>query len=461
MKINIPRIIISGVRGKSGKTTITLGIIKGLIDKGFRVQPFKVGPDYIDPSYHTSIAGRYSRNLDSIMFTDEVILKSFGESLSGANIAVIEGVLGLYDSPDGINDVGSTAYLSKLLRAPVILIINAERINRGIQAILYGFINFDKEVAIKGVIINNVKSRRQADKILEGIRGKFSDIKILGMIPKNDDIERIMSYRHLGLIHADERIKEGDTLNKMADYIKEYIDIDSVIEIANEAREIDIPVYTEDYEKIDLKVGIIKDNIFTFYYPENLIFISKYANKVYYINSLNDPMLPDIDLLIIGGGFPEIYASNLEKNRSLMKDIRMKYDKEKIFIYAECGGLMYLTNSIIGFDGDNYSMLGLIDGYIKMTRKPVGHGYVYLKALKDNPLIKRNGIIIGHEFHYSNLFLNEKVEYAFKILRGYGVNGKYDGILKKNILALYTHIHVNHNTSIIYNLLKNSYSKKL
>jgi cobyrinic acid a,c-diamide synthase len=459
MHTNIPRILISGVKGKIGKTTITLGIIKGLKEKGLRVQPFKIGPDFIDPSYHTLIADRMSRNLDSIMFNDKTLIHSFINGSIGSDIAVVEGVLGLYDSPDGVSELGSSAQISKILKTPVILILDAERINRGLQAILQGFLSYDKDVRIRGIILNNVANQKQAEKIINGIEQRFKNIEIVGSIMRDSEIEESMSYRHLGLIHIAERWQEYERINNIAERIKKQIDFKKIIEISKECEELVCDCEEHNFPPFNIKVGIIRDNVFSFYYPENLEFFHKTTKKLYYIDSINDTTLPDIDLLIIGGGFPEIYAEQLEKNKSLRNDIKFKVEKG-LMVYSECGGLMYLTNKIRTFDGNEYHMIGLIDGSIEMIKKPVGHGYVHLKVIKNNPMSKIGTQIIGHEFHYSKLFLNERVSFAYKVTRGYGIDGSHDGIIKDNILASYTHIHVNHNPTLFYNLLKNVEQKR-
>lgn len=459
MRTNIPRIVVSSVKGKIGKTTITLGIIKGLKEKGLKVQPFKIGPDFIDPSYHTLIAGKVSRNLDSIMFNNKTLIRSFISGSIGSDIAVIEGVLGLYDSPDGISELGSSAQISKVLKAPVLLILDAERTNRGLQAILQGFLSYDKDVRIRGVILNNVANQKQAEKIINGIKQRFKNIEVVGSIMRDSEIEESMSYRHLGLIHIAERQLEYERINSIAERIKKQIDLEKIIEISKESEELACDCEENSFQLFNIKVGIIRDNVFSFYYPENLEFFHKTVKKLYYIDSIKDTTLPDIDLLIIGGGFPEVYAEQLEKNKSLRYDIKFKVEKG-LMVYAECGGLMYLTNKIRTFDGNEYHMIGLIDGSIEMTRKPIGHGYVYLKVIKDNPMSKIGTEIIGHEFHYSKLSLNEKVDFMYKVARGYGIDGYHDGIIKDNILASYTHIHINHNPTLFYNLLKNAEKNK-
>ncbi|MEM1584191.1 MAG: cobyrinate a,c-diamide synthase [Nitrososphaerota archaeon] len=452
--MNKPRIIISGVSGKIGKTVATSAIISLLAERGYRVQPFKVGPDFIDPSYHNIFSSRPSRNLDAVMFRKEAIINSFCRAMRNSDIGVIEGVLGLYDSVDGVTERGSTAELSKILKAPVVLIVDAERINRGLLAIVKGFLEFDRSVKIGGIIVNNVANERQGEKIVKAFREKFNGLEIVGVIHRSDIIKSKMGYRHLGLVPTSERVGEIKEIIQAIKSVGQQIDVDKIVEIASNVDEICPASFEELYPmtRCSIRIGVIRDKIFSFYYPENIEYFETVADRVYYIDSVNDSSLPDIDLLYIGGGFPEVYASLLEKNKPLKKDIKKKYEGG-LKIYAECGGLIYLSERVIAFDGGEYMMAGLIDGYVEMYRRPVGHGYVYLSTIKDNPLTSLNQSLVGHEFHHSRLVLKEDVDFAFKVERGYGVDGIHDGVMKENLLAMYTHIHVLHNAEVFRKLM--------
>jgi cobyrinic acid a,c-diamide synthase len=451
--MNKPRIIISGVSGKIGKTLITSAIISLLRERGYRVQPFKVGPDFIDPSYHNIFSDVSSRNLDSIMFNRETIIKSFCKIMKDADICVIEGVFGLYDSVDGVSERGSTAEISKILKAPVILIVDAERINRGLLALVKGFVEFDRKVKLAGIIVNKVAHEKQREKIVSAFRENFKELEIIGLIYRDSLIEEKMKYRHLGLIPISERTDEIEEIKQAIGKVGRQIDIDKLIELASNVEEICPPESEETgfVVRRSIKVGVIRDNIFSFYYPENIEFFEATCDKVYNIDSTRDSSLPEVDLLYIGGGFPEVYAEMLEKNKPLKNDIKKKYDKG-LKIYAECGGLIYLSSNVRTFNGEEYEMVGLIDGYIEMGRRPVGHGYVYLSAIRDNPLTNFNQRLIGHEFHYSRLTLREKVDFAFRVERGYGVDGLHDGVIKENLLAMYTHLHFLHNPEVFRKL---------
>lgn len=451
--MRIPRILISAVSGKSGKTTITIALIKKLKEHGLRVQPFKIGPDFIDPSYHTFFSGTHSRNLDSVMFSKETILASFVKNSSSSDIAVIEGVFGLYDSVDGVTERGSTAEVAKILKTPVILVMNAERINRGLIPILRGFREFDRGVKIRGVIVNNIASERQREKIINAFREEFRDIEIVGTVPRSRIIEEKMKYRHLGLTPVSERGREMSEVEEAIEFVGEHIEVDRIIEISREVEDLPEVELESPKVKVNVKVGVMMDDVFSFYYPENIEYIQNTAERMVTINSLKDSKLPEIDLLYIGGGFPEVYAEALEKNKTMKKEILRNVEKG-VKIYAECGGLMYLSEKVKTFDSREYEMIGLINGSIEMFGKPIAHGYTYLEALRDNPLVDLGSEIVGHEFHYSKINLCEEVDYVFRVKRGYGVDGVHDGILKENILAMYTHLHVLHNYNMFLRMLK-------
>ncbi len=451
--MKLPRILISAPSGKSGKTSVTLGLIRALKEEGFRVQPFKVGPDFIDPSYHTFISGRTCRNLDSYMFTRNVLLWSLLRNSRDADIAVIEGFFGFYDSPDGVSERGSTAEVSKLLKTPVILVLNAERVNRGLAAIAKGLVSFDEEAPIRGVIVNNVAGERQEGKIRRIFRELAPEVELLGVVMRSETVREVMKYRHLGLIPIAERSRELEKLVEVSKRTSERLDLDRIKEIASEAPEVDFPDVREPEATFDVDVAVLMDEAFSFYYPENIEFLQRHARRVLYVDAIRDNELPEVDLLYIGGGFPEVYAPLLEENEEFRRSILREHARG-MRVYAECGGLMY-SCSRLRIDR-SYEMLGLVEAEVIMQRKPVGHGYTHLRAIRENPLCKVGKEIVGHEFHHSKLVLEEDVEFAFEMLRGYGVDGLHDGIMKENLLCNYTHLHTLHDFSLFENLLRST-----
>ena len=437
MEATVPRLIISSYKGKNGKTTVTLTLAYALMRAGYRVSMFKVGPDYIDPSYHTVITNRPSRNLDYVLMGNRVITRFYRYSLD-SDIAIIEGVSGLYDSMDGVTEVGSTAQMAKLLRAPVILVINGERINRTMRAIIRGLRIFDPSVRIVGAIVTNA-NQRQLDKLRIAVESE--GLEFLGYVPKSYDVEEVMQYRHLGLMHAG----EVDT-RQLMDVFRDasnFIDVNKVFKIAREFSE---PIEVRDYSGLNemrevtarLRVGILSGRVFTFYYPETIERISNFTSDIKFIDPEKDQELGELNLLLIGGGFPEVYGKYLEKNRSLRSEVRRFIDSGG-YLYAECGGLMYLTNSIIHND-EEYEMVGAIDATTIMHRRPMWYGYAKARVIRDSIIGNANSVLMGHEFHYSSLILHGNYDFVIKYERGAGVNG-LDGFQINNAYAHYLHIH--------------------
>jgi len=449
----LPRLMISSTRGKSGKTVISLGIMIGLKELGLKVQSFKVGPDFIDPSYHELITGVPSRNLDCVMFGRETVLRSFVKHASGAEISIIEGVFGLYDSPDGLTEYGSTAEAAKVIACPVVLVVDAERANRSLLAMIRGFRTFDTVVKIKGLILNNVGTERQTRKIEAAFRTVMPNIEVLGSVPRSLSVEDAFGYRHLGLVHTAEREGDREKVKKVARAVAEHLNLERIRDVANDTEDL-MPPEPEERARntFDVTVGVIRDKVFSFYYPENIEYLETHAKRVHYFDTSVDSDLPDLDLLYLSGGFPEVYAAQLEENIGLMESIRARHGAG-MQIYAECGGLMYLAKSLIDTEGKPHEMIGLIDGVVRMEKKPVGHGYVTLETAASNPLTQGKIQVIGHEFHHSRLILEESPTFAFNVRRGYGLDGRNEGIMKTRLLAMYTHLHVLHNPNLFDALL--------
>ncbi|GGI77477.1 cobyrinic acid a,c-diamide synthase [Vulcanisaeta souniana JCM 11219] len=437
MEATVPRLVIASYKGKNGKTTVTLALAYALIRTGYRISMFKVGPDYIDPSYHSVIINKPSRNLDYVLMGNRVITRFYRYSMD-SDIAIIEGVSGLYDSMDGVTEVGSTAQVAKLLGAPVVLVINGERINRTVRAIIRGLRIFDPSVRIVGAVITNV-NQRQLDKLRTAVENE--GLEFLGYVPKRDDVEEVMQYRHLGLMHAGE-VNTQQLMNVFRD-ASDFIDVNKVIKIAREYSE---PIEVRDYASPNeskevttkLRVGILGGRVFTFYYPETIERISNFTRDLKFIDPERDQELGELDLLLIGGGFPEVYGEDLERNRSLRYEVRRFIDSGG-YLYAECGGLMYLTNSII-HNNEEYDMVGAIDATTIMHRRPMWYGYAKARVIRDSIIGNTNTVLMGHEFHYSSLILHGNYDFVIKYERGVGVNG-FDGFQINNAYAHYLHIH--------------------
>ncbi len=429
------RIVLAGTGSAVGKTTISTGIMKALSEE-YRVQPFKAGPDYIDTSYHTLATGNNSRNLDSFFMSDGQIRTSFerGIRTSKADFGIIEGVRGLYEGISPIGDVGNTASIAKALDSPVVLIINSRSLVKSAAAIVIGFKTLDPTIKIEGVILNQVKNKRHYLKTKEAIE-TLAKTDVIGGIKRDDAIK--VEQRHLGLVPAVERENLLNYIEKWGEVIKENIDLDALIAIMKNAEK--LPEGREDTWQVKnnkkLKIGVAMDEVFNFYYTENLEALKANNACIVPFSPLKDEEIPDVDGIYFGGGYPEIFAKDLEYNHSMRKSV-FKFHEEGNPIYGECGGLMYLTKSI-----NSKEMCGIFNYQSEMTKNVQGLSYVIAETQIDNPITKEGEIFRGHEFHYSKVLINGKPEFAFKILRGKGIKGKSDGLMIKNTVASYMHTH--------------------
>jgi len=428
---------LAGTGSAVGKTTISTGIMKAL-SKEQKAQPFKVGPDYIDPTYHTLATGHISRNLDSFFMSDGQIREAFerGLKISNSKMGVIEGVRGLYEGISPIEDVGNTASIAKALNAPVILILNSRSLVKSAAAVVIGFKTLDPTIRIEGVILNLVKNRKHYLKTKEAVE-KLADTPVIGGIPRDDAIS--VEQRHLGLVPAVERESIMRNIQDWGRVMEENIDLDALIAIMKgagklpEGRE---PLFQQENKK-KVKIGIARDEVFTFYYQDNLEALEANQADLVYFSPLHDEEVPDVDGIYIGGGYPEVFGRELETNQSMRRSVK-KFHQDERPIYAECGGLMYLTRSI-----NQHQMCDVFGYNSHMTKKPQALSYVIARAAHDNIIIPEGETFHGHEFHYSKLELEgHKPKFAFEILRGRGVTDSRDGLMRKNTLASYVHTHV-------------------
>jgi cobyrinic acid a,c-diamide synthase len=430
------RLVLAGTGSAVGKTTIATGIMKALSDE-YAVQPFKVGPDYIDPTYHTLATGNYSRNLDSFFMTDGQIRQGFerGIKISDADFGIIEGVRGLYEGISATGDVGNTASIAKALDAPVVLILNSRSLVKSAAAVVLGFKALDPTINIQGVILNQVKNRKHYLKTKEAVE-ILAKTEVVGGIPRSDAIR--VEDRHLGLVPAVERENILGSINKWGEMVKDYIDLDNLISLMKDANKLPLGRESlwETQNRQKVKLGVAMDEVFTFYYRDNLDALEENQAELVYFSPFHDEELPDVDGVYIGGGYPEIFAHELECNQS-MRDSILKFHREGRPIYAECGGLMYVCRSI------NHHKMCNIFGYDSvMTKKPQALSYVISKANRKSIVADKDDIIKGHEFHYSKVDIKDgNPTFAFKILRGSGIINQQDGMMSKNTVASYIHTH--------------------
>ena len=458
MDTAIPRVVIAGDRSSAGKTTICMGLLSVLRAQGLVVQSYKVGLDYIDPGFHTLVSGRNSRNLDGFLMSQDVVKELFIRGSAGADIAVIEGVRGLYEGLNYFDDVGSTAEIAKILRCPVILVIDAGSITRSVAAIVNGYKSLDPELRIAGVILNNIGSVRHGDKAEKAVE-KYSGVEVIGKIPRQRDLG--ISMRHLGLITATEceyRVATFDSvLKKIKASVETNVDLNRLLDVAKSAPALNLPV-AKLFRPLKRECGYVKiavafDEAFNFYYQDTLDLLVQEGAELVFFSPIRDKKLPDgVDAVYIGGGFPEIYGAELSANTQMRRGIKGFYDRYGV-IYAECGGLMYLMDEleyapVQGLRGrdaehqesNSYEMCGVLRGRVKFGEKRVVN-YV-IGEFKNDCIIGRSGDRFkGHEFHHSEITLEDDVEFAYTMLRGEGIKGGMDGIITKNCLAAYAHLH--------------------
>ena len=458
----IPRIVISALRGGSGKTIVSLGLIASWQKRGMVIAPFKKGPDFIDAGWLALAAGRPCHNLDAFLMPAESILLSFTRHTLAADVAVIEGNRGLYDGID-LEGATSTSELAKLLKAPAVLVIDCTKSTRTVAAMVKGCIQFDPDVRICGVILNRIAGARH-ESILRQTVEHYCAVPVLGAIPRIK--AEAFPERHMGLVPTPEHGRADTSVQKAADMAEQYLDLERLLGIAREAPPLvanEIPPRPPlikggvlespnsrpsskggvrgFFKEAPPRIGVIRDAAFQFYYPENLEALEAAGAEIVTVSALTDQRLPSLDGLYIGGGFPETQAQALAENQGFRQDVR-RLAEDGLPVYAECGGLMYLGESLV-LDGVTYPMAGLLPVVFGFSRRPEGHGYTIFEVEKPNPYFETGIRVRGHEFHYSKVlsWKGKPENLAFRMVRGEGFDGKGDGLCYKNTLATYTHIH--------------------
>jgi len=445
MKKFFPRIIIAATQSGSGKTTITVGLIAALKNRGLNVQSYKVGPDYIDTGWHSLAGEKISHNLDSWLVGEEKLKEIFVETSSGADVSIVEGVMGLYDG--GRGGVSSTAEISKLLNAPVVLVIDAKSIGTSAAAIALGFRDFDKEINFAGVILNRLGSDSHKKIIVDALNEL--GIKVFGAIKRNDEF--FLPERHLGLVPTTEN-NSGDVIKKICAAVEEQVDVDALIALAKNSAPLKNFPNHQPLITNHLKIAVAKDEAFNFYYGAGLKELERLGAEIIFFSPLNDEHLPEkICGLIIGGGFPEMFAARLEQNKNLRAKI-FRAAQDGLPIFAECGGFMYLMNRLIDFDGKIFEMCGVIDGAATMTEKLQTVGYVEAEILRDCLIGSAGEKIHAHEFHFSTAEISD--EKIFKCRRMRTGAEYFAGAAKKNLVASYLHIHFAGSTSAAKNFIQ-------
>lgn len=437
-KLRIPRLVIAGTHSGVGKTTATLAILAALKVRGRQVQPFKVGPDFIDPSHHTAVTGRASRNLDGWMLGEAVNRGIFTRAGAEADISIIEGMMGLFDGSSPVSEVGSTAELAKQLDAPVLLIIDGSAMARSAAAMVAGYAKFDPAVRVAGVLFNRISGERHYKLLKEAVEQE-TDVIVVGYLQPDQAVA--ITDRHLGLVTA---IEQGTsaTYGQLAKAAAETVDLDRVEALARSSRELTATVAQPQMRNQGraVRIGVAYDPAFCFYYPDNLELLEAAGAELMKFSPLNDHGLPDVDMLYLGGGYPELHGPQLSGNITMRRAIK-QFAERGGTIYAECGGMMYLTQCIRDFDGTLHEMVGIFSAETVMQKSGLTLGYRMAELSQDCILGVTGTIARGHEFHYSALVPKGRLDYACVLRDAQGDSKGGDGLATGNTLAFYTHLH--------------------
>ena len=434
-----PTIVIAGVRSGVGKTTVATGIMAALTRRGYTVQPFKAGPDYIDPSYHRVACGVPSRNLDTWLLPHATVVELYGRASSKRQISVVEGVMGLFDGHSSLDEEGSTAQLAKLLNAPVLLVADASKVARSVAAEVLGYQVFDRDLNVAGVILNGVASERHLEFCKPQIEAT-TGLPVLGYLPRRPDFEQ--PERHLGLIPTVEGTVAQQWYDALVAQVEETIDVGRVAELARQCNAplAEPQVYPEKPQAKKAVIAVAQDRAFNFYYEDSLDLLEAWGAEIVPFSPLEDDALPEgAGGVYLGGGFPELFAAELSANAPMLDSIRNAAARN-VPIYGECGGLMYLGRSLTGFDDVSHPMAGLIPAASAMSQSRLSLGYREVEARGDTPLLSSGQQVRGHEFHWSTL--EQPPAEDESVYRVVNQGGRPDGFRSGSVWGTYVHVHL-------------------
>ncbi|HTD21797.1 MAG TPA: cobyrinate a,c-diamide synthase [Terriglobales bacterium] len=461
--------VASPVTG-SGKTTVTLALMAALRRRGFTVQSFKCGPDFIDPAHHACVTGRGSRNLDSWMLDAEANQTIFDHASQGADVAVVEAMMGLFDGVAGGSEQGSSAEIAKQLSIPIVLVVDVSTAARSIAAVIHGFESFDTNLRVVGVVLNKVGGEGHLRLLQEAIQGSCRSA-VLGSLPHAAKLH--IPERHLGLVTAAEQPLSSEQISLLADLAERHINLDVLIgacestqpALGGEAKFISTkaatPVKTDqDGSAPKVRIGVPRDRAFCFYYEENLELLRDAGAAIIEFDSLECNHLPaGLDALYFGGGYPELFAEQLSHNHSLIGDIRQFASSGKL-IYAECGGLIYLSDQLRTLDGCIFKMAGVLPLVIEMTRGPVNFGYTEVVLERECLLGESGSVARGHSFHYSKIAESGKLDHVYRVFYTLSGRSEPEGFVKNNVLASYIHLHFKSNPALAASLVAHAYAAR-
>ena len=430
-------LIVGGMASGVGKTTLTLGLIGALRQRGLRVQPFKVGPDYIDPSQHSQAAGQPSRNLDSWMVPEPALIELFGRAASSADVAVVEGVMGLFDGRSGAGEIGSTAQIARLLGLPVLLVVDAAKAARSVAALVLGCTSFDRDLRFVGVVLNNVAGESHARAIVEPVE-REAGLPVLGWLHRDPGLHQ--EERYLGLVPASERGVPPELLERATERVSAGLDLDRLLSAAGFSPRAsgESGLFPAEALTPRARLAVAQDAAFGFYYQDSLDLLAAWGAEIVPFSPLRDDTLPaDLDGVYLGGGFPEQFAGDLSANRSMLESIRA-HARAGLPLYAECGGLMYLQQGLVDQQGARYGMAGVIPGWSSMERKRLTLGYREVRSRRRTILSDAGTVLRGHEFHWSVGEAPMPEIAAYDVL---GASERLEGYAAQNLLASYVHLH--------------------
>jgi cobyrinic acid a,c-diamide synthase len=433
----LPRVVVAGLAGDTGKTVVTIGLARALTRRGLRVAPFKNGPDFIDAAWLGAACRTPGRNLDTYLMPASAIAATMRRAARGADLALVEGKRGLYDGAD-VRGSHSTAELAKLLGAPVLLVVKATKVTRTVAALVLGCKLLDPEVALAGVILNRVGTGRQEGLIRRAL-AEETGLPVLGALPPLE--RQPLPCRHLGLVCAEEHPDREAALEALADAVAAHVDLDAVRAVAEGAGELPGPLLAEPPRRSGRKVriAVLRDAAFSFYYPENLEALEAAGAELVFASPLADRALPPADALYAGGGFPEEHAAALAANEPMRRSVAAEL-AAGLPAWAECGGLMYLSRAIVR-DGREHPMVGALPIAVEHTERPQGHGYMAATVDRPNPFFAPGTRLLGHEFHYSRAAGPFRGDTVLSVERGAGLGNGRDGLCVNNVVATYMHLH--------------------
>lgn len=438
--------LIAGTASGVGKTTTALALMAAFRRRGLAVQPFKCGPDFLDTGHHTVVSGRVSRNLDTWMLNGEANRAIFETACVGADIAIVEGMMGLFDGVAGGTEQGSSAEIAKLLHLPVILVLDASKSARSIAAVVKGFEVFDPEVRLAGIVLNGVAGESHF-RMLEQAIASTSVVPILGWLPRESAVS--IPERHLGLHTAAEETNAHEKSEALAAFAERYLNLEIPLQLVHPwPLEIIAPGGISEVLKTQIRLGVARDRAFSFYYQDNFDLLRARGTEIVEFSPLTDEHLPaELYGIYLGGGYPELYAERLSNNRKMLAEIRTFAEAGKP-IYAECGGMMYLAQNVTILDGTTFPMAGVLPLTIQMTKKLVHFGYANVEFVEDCLLGRKGTVIRGHSFHCSQATITEEIKTSFQVRYSLSGREEVEGYSRENVLASYIHLHFRTNPSV-------------